>query len=387
MRRRRSIPYLTSRFKTLQTAAVFLMAGVTVMHAATPIQKADFGRTRDGAPVSVYTLTNKNGLRARISNYGGIVVSLEAPDRNGKMADVVLGFDSLDGYLQNAPFFGALIGRYANRIGNARFTLNGHLYQLDRNNGENSLHGGARGFDKRVWTARELTDGGLELTYLSKDGEEGYPGNLQATATYRLTDANELRIDYAATTDKDTVVNLTNHSYFNLKGAGMGDILDHRVMLNADRFTPVDAGLIPTGELRPVAGSPFDFRGSTAIGARIETNDEQLKLGRGYDHNWVLNRSSDGLTLAARVEEPATGRVLEVRTTQPGVQFYTANFLDGTIKGKGGKVYGRRSAFCLETQHFPDSPNKPAFPTTELKPGQRFQSTTVFLFGTERGQK
>jgi aldose 1-epimerase len=387
MRRRRSIPYLTSRFKTLQTAAVFLMAGVTVMHAAIPIQKADFGRTRDGAPVSVYTLTNKNGLRARITNYGGIVVSLAAPDRNGKMADVVLGFDSLDGYLQNAPFFGALIGRYANRIGNARFTLNGHLYQLDRNNGENSLHGGARGFDKRVWTARELADGGLELTYLSKDGEEGYPGNLQATATYHLTDANELRIDYAATTDKDTVVNLTNHSYFNLKGAGMGDILDHRVMLNADRFTPVDAGLIPTGELRPVAGSAFDFRGSTAIGARIETNDEQLKLGRGYDHNWVLNRSSDGLTLAARVEEPATGRVLEVRTTQPGVQFYTANFLDGTIKGKGGKVYGRRSAFCLETQHFPDSPNKPAFPTTELKPGQRFQSTTVFLFGTERGQK
>ena len=351
------------------------------MQAATSIQRADFGKTREGVSVSVYTLTNKNGLTARITNYGGRVVSLTAPDRNGKMADVVLGFDSLDGYLQNpGPFFGALIGRYGNRIGHARFTLDGRVNQLDRNDGENSLHGGAQGFDKRVWTARELTDGGLELTYLSPDGEEGYPGSLRSIVTYYLTDANELRIDYAASTDKDTVVNLTNHSYFNLKGAGTGDILDHRVMLNADRFTPVDAGLIPTGELRAVAGSPFDFRSATAIGTRIEANDEQLKIGKGYDHNWVLNRSGNGLALAARVEEPSTGRILEIRTTEPGVQFYTGNFLDGTIKGKGGKVYGRRSGFCLETQHFPDSPNKPAFPSTELKPGQKYQSTTVFRF-------
>jgi aldose 1-epimerase len=357
------------------------------MQAATSIQRADFGKTRDGVAVSVYTLTNKSGVTARITNYGGRVVSLMTPDRNGKMADVVLGFDSLDGYLQNpGPFFGALIGRYGNRIGHARFTLDGRVYQVDRNDGENSLHGGARGFDKRVWTPRELTDGGLELTYLSADGEEGYPGNLQATVTYRLTDANELRIDYAASTDKDTVVNLTNHSYFNLKGAGTGDILDHRVMLNADRFTPVDAGLIPTGELRAVAGTPFDFRSATAIGARIEANDEQIKIGKGYDHNWVLSRGGGGLVLAARVEEPSTGRILEVRTTQPGVQFYTGNFLDGTIKGKGGKVYGRRSGFCLETQHFPDSPNKPAFPTTELKPGQKYQSITVFRFAAAPGR-
>jgi aldose 1-epimerase len=356
------------------------------MQAATPIRRADFGKTKDGAAVSVYTLTNKNGLTARITNYGGIVVSLMVPDRNGKLADVVLGFDSLDGYQNTGPFFGALIGRYGNRIGHARFTLDGRVYQLDKNNGENSLHGGARGFDKRVWTPRELPDGALELTYLSKDGEEGYPGNLRATVTYHLTDANELRIDYEATTDKNTVVNLTNHSYFNLKGAGTGDILDHRLMLNADRFTPVDAGLIPTGELRAVAGSPFDFRTATAIGARIEANDEQLKIGMGYDHNWVLNRGSDALPLAARVQEPSTGRILEVRTTQPGVQFYTGNFLDGTIKGKGGKAYGRRSGLCLETQHFPDSPNQPAFPTTELKPGQKFQSTTVFGFATAPGQ-
>jgi aldose 1-epimerase len=380
----------TSRYTSLRTSweAVFLIAGATIMQAATPIQRADFGKTRDGVAVSVYTLTNKNGVTARITNYGGIVVSLMVPDRNGKMADVVLGFDSLDGYLQNpGPFFGALIGRYGNRIGHARFTLDGRVYQVDRNDAENSLHGGARGFDKRVWTPKELTDGGLELRYLSRDGEEGYPGNLRAAAAYHLTDANELRIDYGASTDKDTVINLTNHSYFNLKGAGTGDILGHRLMLNADRFTPVDAGLIPTGELRAVAGSPFDFRTSTSIGARIEANNEQLRAGKGYDHNWVLNRGSDGLTLAARIEEPSTGRILEVFTTQPGVQFYTGNFLDGTIEGKGDKAYGRRSGFCLETQHFPDSPNKPAFPTTELKPGQRFQSTTVFRFSTEAGPK
>lgn len=361
--------------------AVILIAGATIMPAATT--RADFGKTADGVAVSIYTLTNKNGVEARITNYGGIVVSIKAPDRSGQMADIVLGFDSLDGYRANpGPFFGALIGRYANRIGHARFTLEGREYHVDRNDGENALHGGSRGFDKRVWIPHQLPDGGLELTYLSKDGEEGFPGNLTAIVTYHLSDTNELRINYVATSDKPTVVNLTNHSYFNLQGAGSGDILGHLLTLQADRFTPVDAGLIPTGELKAVNGTPFDFRNPTAIGARIEANDEQLKLGKGYDHNWVLNRTGQGLSLAARVEEPSTGRVLEVLTTQPGIQFYTGNFLDGSAKGKGGKVYGHRSGFCLETQHFPDSPNKPAFPSTELKPGQRFQSTTVFRFST-----
>ncbi len=354
------------------------------MHAATKTTRAQFGNTRDGVAVSVYTLTNRNGLEARITNYGGILLSLQTPDRKGTMADIVLGFDSLDDYLANPGwFFGALIGRYANRIGHAGFTLDGHEYQVDRNDGANSLHGGARGFDKRVWTPRELPDGGLELTYLSKDGEDGYPGNLTAVITYHLIDTNELRIDYAATTDKDTVVNLTNHSYFNLRGAGAGDILGHLITLHADRYTPVDAGLIPTGELRDVAGTPFDFRKSTAIGSRIAVADEQLKLGKGYDHNWVLKRKGRALSLAARVDEPSTGRVLEVLTTQPGIQFYTGNFLDDTIKGKNGKAYGLRSGFCLETQHFPDSPNKPAFPSTELKPGERFTSATVFRFLTK----
>jgi aldose 1-epimerase len=379
--------HIISRYTSVRKPweVILLIAGAILMQAATTTTRADFGRTRDGVAVSIYTLTNKNGIKVRITNYGGILVSLDAPDRKGAMADIVLGFDSLDGYQANpGPFFGALIGRYANRIGHARFSLDGRQYQVDKNDGENSLHGGARGFDKHVWTPRELPDGGLELKYLSADGEEGYPGTLTATVTYHLTDANELRIDYAATTDKDTVVNLTNHSYFNLKGAGSGDVLGHLVTLHADRFTPVDTGLIPTGELRSVAGTPFDFRKSTAIGAGINGDDEQLKLGKGYDHNWVLNRTGAALSPAARVEEPSTGRVLEVLTTQPGIQFYTANFLDGSIRGKGGEVYARRNAFCLETQHFPDSPNKPAFPSTELKPGQKFQSTTVFRFLTNK---
>lgn len=367
----------------LSSAALLLGVGVLAVHAATKVSQADFGKTRDGVAIQIYTLTNTKGMEARITNYGGIVVSLKVPDRGGALGDVVLGHDSLDGYLDNpGPFFGALIGRYGNRIGHARFTLDGKVYTLAKNDGENTLHGGTRGFDKVVWTPRELPDGGLELTYLSKDGEEGFPGNLKVVVNYRLTDANELKIDYSASTDKDTVANLTNHSYFNLKGAGNGDILDHLLTLNADRFTPVDAGLIPTGELKPVEGTPFDFRKPTAIGARIEQNDEQLKLGKGYDHNWVLSRSGSGLSLAARVEAPSTGRVLEVLTTQPGIQFYTGNFLDGTIRGKGGKVYGFRNGFCLETQHFPDSPNKPNFPTTVLKAGQHSHSTTVFRFST-----
>ena len=348
------------------------------MHGA-KLVSGDFGKTREGAPVRIFTLTNKHGVQATITNFGGRVVSLKVPDKKGAMGDVVLGFDSIEGYLNENPYFGALIGRYANRIGHAQFTLNGLLYKVPKNDGDNSLHGGMRGFDKVVWTARELSDGRLELSYLSKDGEEGYPGNCKVTVIYHLTDADELRIDYAASTDKDTVVNLTNHSYFNLKGGG--DILGHLLTLNAETFTPVDSGLIPTGDLKAVAGTPFDFRKPTAIGARIEQGDEQLKLGKGYDHNWVISRKpGTELSLAARVEEPETGRVMEVWTTQPGVQFYTGNFLDGTIKGKGGIVYARRSALCLETQHFPDSPNKPRFPAAVLKPGMEFKSTTIYRF-------
>lgn len=366
----------------LSCAFLFMVAGVVTGHGATKV--SEFGKTNDGTAIQIYTLTNSHGMEVRIMNYGGTVVSVKAPDRKGVMADVVFGFDDLKGYLDRRTFFGVLVGRYANRIAKGRFTLNGVEYKLATNNGENSLHGGARGFDMAVWTPRQLPDGGLELTYLSKDGEENYPGNLKVTVTYHLTESNELRIAYAATTDKDTVLNLTNHSFFNLKGAGTGDILGHEVMIAADRFTPVDAGLIPTGELRPVAGTPFDFHKSTAIGARINQDEEQLKRGKGYDHNFVLDGKNVSVRLAARVVEPSTGRVLEVLTDQPGIQFYTGNFLDGTVKGKGGKVYGHRTGFCLETQHFPDSPNKPAFPTTQLKPGQRFQSTTIYRFSTAK---
>jgi len=352
---------------------------------AVGLKKSAFGKTKDGQPVGIYTLTNSGGMEIAITNYGGVVVSIKAPDRNGKFADVVLGFDTFDAYLNNTPFFGALVGRYGNRIAKARFTLDGHEYHLAANDNGNTLHGGLKGFDKRLWQAKDVSTKdapALELTYLSKDGEEGFPGNLSVTVTYSLTPKNELKIDYAAGTDKDTVLNLTNHSYFNLAGQGEGNILSHLMMINADRFTPVDATLIPTGELKSVAGTPLDFRKPTAIGARIDADDQQMKFGRGYDHNFVLNRKGGGLILAARVTEPSSGRVLEVLTTQPGLQFYTGNFLDGTIHGKTGKVYPRRSAFCMETQHFPDSPNQPQFPTAVLKPGEHFQSTTVFRFST-----
>jgi aldose 1-epimerase len=341
------------------------------------VQKQVYGKMPDGTPIELYTLSNAHGMRAGIMTYGGTIVSLTAPDRAGKYADVVLGMDSLEGYLKGVPFFGALIGRYGNRIGHAQFELDGKTYHLPKNDGDNTLHGGDRGFDKRVWTAREVGDS-LELTYLSKDGEEGFPGNLSAKVVYTVTPRNELRIEYTATTDKDTVVNLTNHSYFNLAGPGSGDILQHEVTIHADRFTPVDKGLIPTGELRAVKGTPFDFTKATAIGARIGQNDEQLVFGKGYDHNWVLNGS--GMRQAAEVYEPKTGRVLDVLTDQPGLQFYTGNFLDGTIHGKGGKAYGHRGAFCMETQHFPDSPNHPSFPTTELKPGETYHTVTVYRF-------
>lgn len=336
--------------------------------------------TESGEQVELYTLTNANGVEARIMTYGGTVVSLKVPDRNGKLGDVVLGYDALDGYLKNNPYFGSIVGRYGNRIGKGRFSLNGKQYSLPKNDGENTLHGGIKGFDKVVWKAKEVnsrTGAGLSLTYLSKDGEEGFPGNLSVTVVYTLTNNNELKIDYSATTDKTTVVNLTHHSYFNL--AGEGDILEHELMINAGRFTTVDSGLIPTGELRTVKGTPMDFTKSTAIGARIEHKDEQLTLGKGYDHNWVLNQTGS-LALAARVYEPRSGRVMEVVTTEPGIQFYSGNFLDGSITGKAGQVYKQRYGFCLETQHFPDSPNKPAFPSTVLRPGQRYRTTTIYKF-------
>ncbi len=347
--------------------------------------RREFGKTPSGETVELYTLKNAKGMEADISTYGGVIVSLKVPDRAGALGDVVLGFDDFQGYLLPPPYFGALIGRYGNRIGHARFTLDGVVYTLAKNDGDNSLHGGKRGFDKVLWHARPLNRQSLELTYLSKDGEEGYPGNLSVTVVYTVTDHNELKIDYTAKTDKDTVLNLTNHSYFNLAGQGQGDILAHQLTLNADRYTPVDKGLIPTGELRSVAGTPFDFRQPHAIGERIGSGDEQIKLGGGYDHNFILNRSSGGLSLAAKVTEPASGRIMEVFTTEPAIQFYTGNFLDGTIHGKGGKVYGRRSALCLETQHYPDSPNHPSFPSTELRPGETYHTTTVYRFAVEGG--
>jgi len=350
--------------------------------------KKSFGKTPDGQPADLFVLTNKNGAEVSITNYGGAVVSLKVPDRGGKLADVVLGYDGIDGYVNDKSYFGALVGRYGNRIGHAQFVLDGKTYTLAKNNGENSLHGGVKGFNKAVWTAKTLSkkDGQLlELSYLSKDGEEGFPGNLKVTVTYTWTDANALKIEYSATTDKKTVVNLTNHSYFNLAGQGSGDILGHLMTIEADKFTPVDSGLIPTGELRDVAGTPFDFRNSTAIGARISQDDEQLKLGGGYDHNFVLRRSAGSSeSLAARVVEPTSGRVLEVWTTEPGVQFYTGNFLDGKSAGKGGATYPKRSAFCLETQHFPDSPNQPKFPSVALNPGERYHTITTYKFSAEK---
>ena len=317
-------------------------------------------------------------------NYGGTVVSLKVPDRKGKLGDVVLGFDDLDGYIKESPYFGALIGRFGNRIGKGSFTLGGRHYSLAKNDGENHLHGGVKGFDKVVWKAepvRKDGDVGLSLTYLSKDGEEGYPGNLSVKVVYLWTRDNQLKIDYSATTDKETVVNLTHHSYFNL--AGEGDILGHRLWINADRFTPVDKGLIPTGELRSVKGTPMDFTREAAIGARIGQKDEQLKFGKGYDHNWVLNRKGEGLERAASLFDPGSGRVMEVYTTEPGLQFYSGNVLDGTLRGKAGRVYKRRTGLCLETQHFPDSPNKPGFPSVGLQPGEKYSTSTVYKFSVK----
>jgi aldose 1-epimerase len=352
--------------------------GVRSAGAKTNVAKQPFGNLADGTPVEMYTLSDGT-VQARIITYGGILQSLRVPDRGGNVQDIVLGFDSLDGYVANPkPHFGALIGRYANRIAHAQFKLDGQTYPLPKNDGDNTLHGGTLGFDKVVWTAREIGNG-VELTYVSKDGDQGFPGTLTAVVKYTLAE-NALHIDYSARTDTDTVVNLTNHSYFNLSGQGNGNILKEELKINGSRFTPVNTNLIPTGVLAPVDGTPFDFRKLTVIGARIDQDDEQLRNAKGYDHNWVLDKLAGQLAEAAEVYDPSSGRILAVWTTQPGVQFYTGNFLDGTIKGKDGKVYVHRGALCLETQHFPDSPNQPAFPTTELKPGEKYHQVTEFRF-------
>jgi len=360
----------------------------TVACAGGGVTRERFGTTDCGEAVSVFTLKNAHGMALRVTDYGGIILTLLVPDKNGRLDDVVLGYDSLTGYLRSSPYFGALIGRYGNRIAHGRFTLDGKTYTLATNNGPNHLHGGLRGFDKVVWDVApfEHPDSvGLVLRYTSPNDEEGYPGTLRTTVTYTLTSANELVFDYSATTDRATPVNLTQHSYFNLAGDGKGDILGHVVTLNADRFTPVDSTLIPTGELKSVAGTPFDFRKPTPIGARIDQDDVQLRYGPGYDHNFVLNKSGDGHepTFAARVYEPATGRVMEIYTTEPGLQFYSGNFLDGTLHGKKGVVYRRRYGFAMETQHFPDSPNNPGFPSTILRPAEQYRSRTIYKFAVQ----
>ena len=354
--------------------------------AARGVARATFGMTREQVPVEVYTLTNANGVEMRAITYGGIITSLKVPDQSGRFDDVVLGFDTIDGYREATRYFGALIGRYGNRIAGGKFTLDGKTVTLATNNGPNHLHGGVKGFNQVLWNAMPA-DGAegvsLTLTRRSPDGEEGYPGNLQVSIRYLLTDKNELVIDYRATTDKPTPVNLTQHSYFNLAADGR-DVLGHRLMLKASRYTPVDDTLIPTGELARVEGTPFDFRKSTAIGDRIDADHVQLRNGKGYDHNWVLDRTGPALEPAATVVEPRSGRTMDVATTEPGIQFYSGNFLDGTAKGKGGRVYEHRTGFCLETQHYPDSPNHPSFPSTILLPGQTYASKTVFTFGVSR---
>jgi aldose 1-epimerase len=362
--------------RMLPSAAAIVLAAVVLAHAT--VKRASFGRLPDGATVDVFTLTNSRGVEVRAMTYGATIISVRTPDRNGRADDVVLGFDRVDDYLTKARFFGTVAGRYANRIGKARFTLDGREYPLAANNGVNHLHGGTVGFDKKIWKGEPFErngNSGVVFTYTSADGEEGYPGTLKVTLTYTLTQKNELVLDYLATTDKATPINLTNHSYFNLAGRGHGDILKHELTINADRYTPTDSTLIPTGELAQVNGTPFDFRRATAIGARIDADNEQLKNGRGYDHNYVLN-GGPGLRLAAKVVEPSSGRTLQVDTTEPGVQFYTGNNLDVARNG-----FVPRGGFCLETQHFPDSPNKPSFPSTIVRPGETFRSKTVFTFG------
>ena len=353
--------------------------------------KSSFGTLADGTAVDLYTLTNANGVEMRVTNYGGIIVSLKVPDRTGALGDVVLGYNRVEDYVKDTPYFGAIVGRYGNRIGGAKFTLDGKTYQLTANDGVNTLHGGLKGFDKLVWTATpvERADGAaLRLALTSKDGDEGYPGTLQMTVTYTLTNANALIVDYLAKTDKATPVNVTQHSYFNLAGEGVGTIDGHVMQIHADKYTPVVKGLIPTGELASVVGTPLDFRTPTAIGARIASTHPQMVLGGGYDHNWVINwppgLAADKLAPVLRVVEPTTGRTLEVESTEPGLQFYSGNFLDGHHVGKSNRPYVKRAGFCVETQHFPDSPNQPAFPPTIVRPGTDYLSQTVFRFGVEK---
>ena len=374
------------RHFTKVIAVLIFCAGIAnAMMAKTEVTQRSGGKLPDGSAVEIYTIKNEK-IEVQVMNYGGYVLSIKVPDRNGKVADVELGYDDPTGYYdanhgKGNPFFGPIVGRYANRIAHAKFTLDGKEYSLPKNDGDNTLHSGPDGFHSKLWTGHIIPDG-VELKYLSKDGETGFPGNLSVTVKYTLQ-GNDLKIDYSAKTDKPTVLNLTNHSYFNLSGQGTGTILGNELKLNASRFTPVDANLIPTGELKPVAGTPFDFLKPHTIGERITANDEQLHVAHnGYDHNFVLDGKGKGLAQAAEVYDPTTGRVLEVLTTEPVVQFYSANFLDGSIKGKGGVAYPRNAALCLETQHFPDSPNQPAFPTTTLNPGSEFHSVTVFRFST-----
>ncbi|MCU4163491.1 aldose epimerase family protein [Carboxylicivirga caseinilyticus] len=348
------------------------------------INEASFSTIYNGEAVKLYTLKNNTGMVTQITNLGGRVVNLWVPDKKGNYADVSLGYNTADEYLNNPEtFYGALIGRYGNRIGNAQFVIEEDTFKLSQNDGVNTLHGGPTGFFDRVWSATPIGENKLELTYTSVDGEEGYPGNLEVKVVYELTDKNELKIEYFATTDKPTHVNLTNHTYFNLGGEASGTINDHLMMINADAYTPVDAGLIPTGELAPVEGTPFDFRQLTAIGARVDADDEQLKKGGGYDHNWVLNKAEDGLTLAATLKEPVSGRVMDVYTNEPGIQFYGGNFMDGKYPGKYGKTLNYREALCLETQHFPDTPNKPEFPSTLVNPGDEYYSICIYAFRVE----
>ena len=387
---RRNIVNINQHFRaaagaSLVGACLFCLSCVIPEDAvpAAAVSDTEFGTMPDGTQTRLYTLVNAKGEEVQITNYGGIVVSLKVLDKEGNLGDVVLGYDNLDDYVKDSAYFGAIIGRYANRLRNGRFTLDGTTYELATDNNGNHVHGGEKGFDKVVWAAETLSNedsAGLELTYTSEDGEEGYPGTLSCKVTYRWTNNSELKIDYEATTDKPTVVNLTNHSYFNLKDGGASSILDHELMLAADRLTPILDTMIPNGQFGLVSGTPLDFLEPTPIGARIDEDFLQLKFGLGYDLNYIINRTSDDLTLAARVSEPTTGRVMEVLTTEPGIQFYSGNFLDGHHVGKGGTAYAHRSGFCLETQHYPDSPNNPAFPSTVLRPGETYRSTTVYRF-------
>ena len=374
----------SSAFATLVLIGL-VGCGPKAVPMAQTIVVEPFGTTPDGTAVEIFTMTNANGLEIKAITYGGIITSLKAPDRDGRLGDVVLGYDNLQGYIDASPYFGAIIGRYGNRIGGARFELDGQVHSLAANDGTNHLHGGIKGFDKVVWEGEPFeSEGGVGVIfrYVSPDGEEGYPGTLRVQVTYTLTPSDELLVDYLATTDRATPVNLTQHSYFNLRDAGASDILDHHLMIAADGYTSVDATLIPTGQIAPVEGTPFDFTTPHTIGERISGPHPQLGFGGGYDHNWVLSGTpAEGMTLAARVYEPVSGRTLEVLTTEPGIQFYSGNFLDGSITGKGEVVYQHRSGFCLETQHYPDSPNKPEFPSTILRPGEEYRSTTLFRFG------